>query len=52
MDVRQLQLFLAVLDCASVTRAAERVNLTPGAVSLQLHSLAAGAQHRAVRARG
>ena len=41
MDVRQLQLFLAVLDCASVTRAAERVNLTPGAVSLQLHSLAA-----------
>src|ERR1039458_7967302 len=36
MDVRQLQLFLAVLDCASVTRAAERVNLTPGAVSLQL----------------
>ena len=41
MEVRQLQLFLAVLDCASVTRAAERVNLTPGAVSLQLHSLAA-----------
>lgn len=40
MEVRQLQLFLAVLDCASVTRAAERVNLTPGAVSLQLHSLA------------
>jgi len=41
MEVRQLQLFLAVLDCSSVTRAAERVNLTPGAVSLQLHSLAA-----------
>ncbi|MGO9228749.1 MAG: LysR family transcriptional regulator [Bryobacteraceae bacterium] len=41
MEVRQLQLFLAVLDCTSVTRAAERVNLTPGAVSLQLHSLAA-----------
>jgi len=40
MEVRQLQLFLAVLECASVTRAAERVNLTPGAVSLQLHSLA------------
>jgi len=40
MEFRQLELFLAVLDCASVTRAAERVNLTPGAVSLQLHHLA------------
>jgi len=41
MEVRQLQLFLAVLDCASVTLAVERVNLTPGAVSLQIHGLAA-----------
>jgi DNA-binding transcriptional LysR family regulator len=40
MDFRQLELFLAVLDCSSVTRAAEKVNLTPGAVSLQLHNLA------------
>jgi len=40
MEFRQLELFLAVLDCASVTRAAEKVNLTPGAVSLQLHHLA------------
>ena len=41
MEIRQLEVFLAVLDCASVTRAAERVGLTPGAVSLQVHSLAA-----------
>ncbi|MGA3044724.1 MAG: LysR family transcriptional regulator, partial [Bryobacteraceae bacterium] len=40
MDFRQLELFLAVLDCSSVTHAAEKVNLTPGAVSLQLHNLA------------
>lgn len=40
MDVRQLELFLAVMECSSVTRAAEKVNLTPGAVSLQLHNLA------------
>src|SRR5260370_19915557 len=42
MDVRQLELFLAVMECSSVTRAAEKVNLTPGAISLQLHNLAAG----------
>ncbi|HKE24735.1 MAG TPA: LysR family transcriptional regulator [Bryobacteraceae bacterium] len=41
MEFRQLELFLAVLDCATVTKAAEKVNLTPGAVSLQLHHLAA-----------
>jgi LysR family transcriptional activator of glutamate synthase operon len=41
MDVRQLELFMAVLECSSVTKAAERVNLSPGAVSLQLHNLAA-----------
>lgn len=40
MDVRQLELFLAVMEHGSVTRAAERVYLSPGAVSLQLHSLA------------
>src|SRR5581483_11644678 len=39
MDVRQLELFLAVMEYGSVTRAAERVYLSPGAVSLQLHSL-------------
>jgi DNA-binding transcriptional LysR family regulator len=41
VEIRQLELFLAVIDCASVTRAAEKVNLSPGAVSLQLHNLAA-----------
>ncbi len=40
MDIRQLELFLAVMDSSSVTRAAERVHLSPGAVSLQLHNLA------------
>lgn len=36
-----MELFLAVIDCASVTRAAEKVNLSPGAVSLQMQHLAA-----------
>lgn len=40
MDVHQLELFLAVMDSPSMTRAAERVHLSPGAVSLQLHNLA------------
>jgi DNA-binding transcriptional LysR family regulator len=40
MDFRQLELFLAVMDTGSVTRAAERVFLSPGAVSMQLHQLA------------
>jgi DNA-binding transcriptional LysR family regulator len=40
MDVRQLELFLAVMEEGSVTRAAQRVYLSPGAVSLQLHNLA------------
>ncbi len=40
MDVRQLELFLLVLECSSVTKAAESARLSPGAVSLQLHNLA------------
>ncbi len=40
MDIRQLELFLAVIEHGSVTRAAERVYLSPGAVSLQLQHLA------------
>lgn len=40
MDIHQLELFLAVLDSSSLTRAAEKVCLSPGAVSLQLHNLA------------
>lgn len=40
MDVHQLELFLAVMESPSMTRAAEKVHLSPGAVSLQLHNLA------------
>jgi DNA-binding transcriptional LysR family regulator len=40
MDIRQLEIFLAVMDTSSVTGAAVRMNLSPGAVSLQLQSLA------------
>ena len=40
MDVHQLQLFLAVMESPSMTRAAEKIHLSPGAVSLQLHNLA------------
>jgi DNA-binding transcriptional LysR family regulator len=41
MDLRQLELFLAVMDTSSVTLAAHKMFITPGAVSLQLHNLAA-----------
>jgi len=41
MEFRQLELFLAVMEHSSVTRAAEKMFLSPGAVSLQLHHLAA-----------
>jgi len=40
MDVHQLEVFLSVLDTGSVTRGAERVHLSPAAVSLQLQGLA------------
>lgn len=40
MEIRQLELFLAVLETASVTKAAQKMHLSPGAVSLQLHNLA------------
>jgi len=40
MDIHQLELFLAVMDSPSMTRAAEKIHLSPGAVSLQLHKLA------------
>jgi DNA-binding transcriptional LysR family regulator len=40
MEFRQLELFLAVMEESSVTRAAEKMFLSPGAVSLQLHGLA------------
>jgi DNA-binding transcriptional LysR family regulator len=41
MDLRQLEVFLAMMEHSSVTRAAEKLFLSPGAVSLQLHNLAA-----------
>jgi DNA-binding transcriptional LysR family regulator len=40
MDIHQLELFLAVVNSPSMTRAAQKVCLSPGAVSLQLHNLA------------
>jgi DNA-binding transcriptional LysR family regulator len=40
MEIRQIETFLAVLDLSSVTRAAEAVGLSPGAVSMQIHQLA------------
>src|SRR5260370_5439833 len=40
MDIHQLELFLAVMDSPRMTRAAEKIHLSPGAVSLQLHNLA------------
>jgi DNA-binding transcriptional LysR family regulator len=41
MNIRQLEMFVAVMDCSGVTRAAEHIHLSPAAVSVQLHSLAA-----------
>lgn len=41
MEIRQLELFLAVIDCKSVTKAAEKAYISPGAISMQLRSLAA-----------
>ena len=41
MEIRQLETFLAVLEHSSITKAAEKVYLSPGAVSLQMQSLAA-----------
>jgi LysR family transcriptional regulator, nitrogen assimilation regulatory protein len=40
MDVHQLEMFLAVMNSSSMTRAAESIHLSPGAVSIQLHNLA------------
>jgi len=40
LDIHQLELFLAVMDSPSMTRAAEKIHRSAGAVSLQLHNLA------------
>jgi len=42
MEISHLRTLLAVLETSSVTRAAEKVSLSPGAVSQQLHALGAG----------
>src|SRR5215831_12965281 len=39
MEISHLRTLVAVLETSSVTRAAERVGLSPGAVSQQLHAL-------------
>jgi DNA-binding transcriptional LysR family regulator len=41
VNIRQLELFLAVLEHGSVTRAATVEHLSPGAISLQMQKLAA-----------
>jgi DNA-binding transcriptional LysR family regulator len=40
MDLRQLEVFLAVMENATVTQTAQRLHVSPGAVSLQLQGLA------------
>lgn len=40
VDLRQLEVFLGVIDHRTVTRAGEKLYLSPGAVSLQLQNLA------------
>jgi DNA-binding transcriptional LysR family regulator len=40
MDVHQLEVFLTVIESSTMTHAAEKIHLSPGAVSLQLHNLA------------
>ena len=41
LDLHQLEIFLAVMDASGVTRAAEKIQLTPGAVSIQIQRLSA-----------
>jgi DNA-binding transcriptional LysR family regulator len=40
MDLRQMEVFLAVIEHGTVTRAAQKLYLSPGAVSQQLHNFA------------
>jgi len=40
MDVHQLEVFLAVIESPTMAQAAEKIHLSTGAVSLQLHKLA------------
>src|SRR5215831_13273306 len=40
MDFRRLELFLAMMEHASVNKTAEKLHLSPGGVSMQLRKLA------------
>jgi DNA-binding transcriptional LysR family regulator len=40
VEIHQLNIFLAVLETSSLTQAGARLCLSPGAVSMQIHSLA------------
>lgn len=40
MDIHQLELFLAVIEAPTLTQAAEKMHLSPAAVSQQIHALA------------
>ena len=40
MEIRQIEVFLAVMEHQTVTRTAEKLHVSPGAISLQLQSLA------------
>jgi DNA-binding transcriptional LysR family regulator len=40
MEIRQIEVFLAVMEHETVTRTAEKLHVSPGAISLQLQSLA------------
>ena len=40
MELRQLEILIAVMDSPTMTKAAEKMHLSTAAVSLQLHSLA------------
>jgi DNA-binding transcriptional LysR family regulator len=40
LEIHRLRIFLAMLETSSLTQAAARLCLSPGAVSMQLHSLA------------
>jgi DNA-binding transcriptional LysR family regulator len=40
LDIHQLEVLLAAMESPTMTRAEEKVSLSPPAVSLQLHGLA------------
>jgi len=40
MDLRQIEVFLAVMENTTVTQTAQRLHVSPGAISLQLQGLA------------